>query len=109
MIISEAPVYLYSGTAQPSEENAAKAAGHELRSANNYFSVQRDASRNVVMLDQATGKPSSPTPADSLTPEEHSDGFVQTKDHLCLPLQALVDFRGFRLVAMPFLPLQNGR
>ena len=94
---------MYSGTSEPSDENAAKAAGHELRAANQYFSVQRDVARNVLLLHQQGDG------ALMGSDKDNSDGYVQTKDHLCLPLQALVDFRGFRLVAMPVLPLQGGR
>jgi len=71
--------YLYGGQ-EPNYEYAAKSAGHEIRSAMQYFRVAYDS------MFRDKGNP---------------------EDVIRVPMQLMVDYRGFRLVAMPFLPIDG--
>jgi hypothetical protein len=73
--------FLY-GRKTPNYEFAAKSAGHEIRSSMNYFRVAYD------MMFRDSAKP---------------DAVVR------VPMQLMVDYRGFRILAMPFLPIKEGK
>ena len=72
-------LYLYGGE-RPNYEYASKSAGHEIRSAMQYYRLAYDE----LHLEE--------TPSD---------------DVLRVPMQLMVDYRGFRLLAMPLLPIQG--
>jgi hypothetical protein len=69
--------YIYGGE-RPDQESANKAAGNELGGATTYFNYQNYSDNN-------------PTAAAGL----------------CVPMTALVDFRGYRLLAIALLPLEH--
>ena len=68
--------YLYGGS-NPSQELASKAAKHELN--------------NVIAFNEAK----------EITKEKMENNMVE----LCTPLMALIDYKGYRMVATPVLPL----
>jgi len=95
--------YLYSGNRFHNEELAAKAAGHELRHANCYFSTQNAELVKYVSCDDVS----------KLSEEQIAELEAQRLSFLPklvrVTMQAIIDYRGFRLVAMPVLPLSKGK
>lgn len=83
-------------------EYAAKAAGHALRGAAAYF----DCGVGLGLTER--GPSSSPAgdvaaPTDDVTPK----GGLPRSELMRVTLQALVEYRGFRLVAEPYLQLES--
>ncbi len=79
----ESGSYLYGGHLGPKPEFASKAASHDLKGASHYL-------RHFLDL------------KDEYASDDHSThGFIR------VPMQAVLDYRGYRITAMPFLPLKE--
>ncbi len=80
--VNETKCFLY-GKQRPNDECAMKAAGHDLKGSSNYFRFFN-----------------SPASFSQSTP---------TQVKVRVPMQVLVDHRGFRLACMPYLPLHSNK
>lgn len=77
-------LHLYGGESGPQIEFASKGASHDLKGASHYLRH---------FLESSSSSPSSPSSKEGNT-------------KLCVPMQAVIDYRGYRITAMPLLPLQ---
>ena len=91
------PVMTFLYPYQGGDHAAAKVANHELRGLMSFLECQKNKKARQVDIHGSPIPPSSTSPT-------HDTFIVHT-----VPLMALIDFRGFRLVAMSLLPINVRR
>lgn len=106
----EGHVFMYGGTREDLEK-ASKAAAHEIKGASCAYSVFNSLqSRSKTTPALSCSKNIETKTDDSLSDEKSDDvaeDMVGDKPLMRVPMQVMLDYKGFRMIAMPLLPISG--